>query len=256
MQEIAEPIARRGGLVSIDTDGITSLVPFHGLEIGNRLGQWKVEEFDGIIQWQNGVFWLLEKGGNWNCKRDIDSEDTCCTKEEPCWTQKSRGMPRGTVPRRIAVQKIQEMEARASFASNNWEAKQSGCLFRWIVQDCVITTPRTSFAGYRTSMHGFHEERWRTWETRDITYQFGSGHHHALYCPKCAGRDVPMHTIKHMAIACQEYDTISELSMPHKLPWEDSEVIYDDPTIATAHDWEDPEYQETIIFPQRDLEGW
>jgi hypothetical protein len=54
----------RDGLVSVDTDGIISTVPFDipASRIGDGLGQWKVEEFDGLIYIQNGVYWLRKKG--------------------------------------------------------------------------------------------------------------------------------------------------------------------------------------------------
>jgi hypothetical protein len=32
---------------------------------GDKLGQWKVEEFSGIIYFQNGVYWLRDLSGNW-----------------------------------------------------------------------------------------------------------------------------------------------------------------------------------------------
>jgi hypothetical protein len=261
MQLLATVVAEENGLVSIDTDGITSLVPFPSLDVGHSLGQWKVEEYSGIIQWQNGVYWLLGMDGNPDCKRDVDSEDTCCTRENPCWTQKSRGMPRGTVPRRVALQMIREMDDRAEFArrvlkESEHTPQQQGDVFRWIGRDCAIVMERTSFAGYRTSMHGFHEERWRTWETRPIKYQFASGNHFPMYCAKCAGFNEPMHTVKHMAIASEDYGDLSVESLEHKLPWEEDATIYDDPVVAIVHDWEDPEYQSTVIFPQRDMEGW
>lgn len=55
------------GLVSIDTDGVLSLVPFGRLPggTGNGLGQWKCEEYTGILYIQSGVYWLRDKSGNW-----------------------------------------------------------------------------------------------------------------------------------------------------------------------------------------------
>jgi hypothetical protein len=57
-------VAERGGLVSIDTDGIISTVPFGELEngAGNQLGRWKVEEYDGLVYFQNGIYWLRKEG--------------------------------------------------------------------------------------------------------------------------------------------------------------------------------------------------
>lgn len=63
----AAPIAKKGGLVSIDTDGVMSTVPFTNLPYGegNQLGRWKVEEFTGVIYVQNGVYWLRDMSGRW-----------------------------------------------------------------------------------------------------------------------------------------------------------------------------------------------
>lgn len=64
---VALDVAKHGGLVSIDTDGILSTVPFGSLPNGegNQLGRWKVEEFSGIIYIQNGVYWLRDMQGVW-----------------------------------------------------------------------------------------------------------------------------------------------------------------------------------------------
>lgn len=66
--EAALPVALQNGLVSIDTDGITSLVPFpeecFPTGTGNALGAWKLEEFTGMVYIQNGIYWLRDKD-NW-----------------------------------------------------------------------------------------------------------------------------------------------------------------------------------------------
>jgi hypothetical protein len=63
----ARDVAKSGGLVSIDTDGITSTVPFGFLPNGegNQLGRWKVESFSGIVYIQNGIYWLRDLSGDW-----------------------------------------------------------------------------------------------------------------------------------------------------------------------------------------------
>lgn len=71
-----------GGLITIDTDGIfaTVRVPTNILPngIGPELGQWEETEYEGILIWQNGFYWL-KKDGEWS-------------------KAKSRGAPRGTIP--------------------------------------------------------------------------------------------------------------------------------------------------------------
>jgi hypothetical protein len=53
-------------LVSIDTDGITSMAPFPKgtLDIGDNLGQWELDEYDSGIFWQSGIY-ALERNGEW-----------------------------------------------------------------------------------------------------------------------------------------------------------------------------------------------
>lgn len=62
-------VARKAGnaLVSIDTDGVLSLQPFRALPngAGDKLGQWKVTEYSGVLYVQNGIYWLRDKNGEW-----------------------------------------------------------------------------------------------------------------------------------------------------------------------------------------------
>lgn len=55
------------GLVSIDTDGILSLLPIVNIHNGrgDKLGQWKLEEFTGLLYLQNGIYWLRDANGDW-----------------------------------------------------------------------------------------------------------------------------------------------------------------------------------------------
>lgn len=62
-------VARQAGrhLISIDTDGVLSLRPFGKLPngAGDKLGQWKVTEYSGVLYVQNGIYWLRDQDGNW-----------------------------------------------------------------------------------------------------------------------------------------------------------------------------------------------
>jgi hypothetical protein len=80
----------RGGLVSVDTDGIISTIPIPDKYLvngrGNQLGRWKAEEYDGLIYLQNGVYWL-RKDKKW---------------EDP----KLRGIPRSKMDPELALEAL------------------------------------------------------------------------------------------------------------------------------------------------------
>lgn len=58
--------ARKCGdkLVSIDTDGITSLAPIDVDSVGDSFGQWELDEYDDGIFWQSGIY-MLKSGTKW-----------------------------------------------------------------------------------------------------------------------------------------------------------------------------------------------
>jgi hypothetical protein len=71
-------VAKRCGpsLVSIDTDGVTSLQPFAWLRNSKELGKWELDQYDDGIFWQSGIYTL---------------------KEGDTWTKaKTRGIPKGS----------------------------------------------------------------------------------------------------------------------------------------------------------------
>jgi hypothetical protein len=83
-------IARDCGnnLVSIDTDGVTSLTPYSsGLDIGPDLGQWEIDEYDSGIFWQSGIY-ALQRDGEWI-------------------KGKTRGIPKGTYSPAQLIQAMQ-----------------------------------------------------------------------------------------------------------------------------------------------------
>lgn len=181
-------IAKQGGLISIDTDGITSTIPFRIRDliggIGEKLGQWKLETFSGIIHWQNGIYWL----------RDTETEN---------WTDpKTRGIPRGKLGRESAVEAI----------------SRSTC-GRRINTDCSINLRRERFIGYRQGLQ--HQwDNWRQWKPESVSVQFGGtgkGRHIPAMCAACRGISpaygyAAMHTVSHLW-------SNELLSHPHELPW-------------------------------------
>ncbi len=54
-------------LVAYETDGIYSTAPLADLPNGegDELGQWKVEEYSGVLYLQSGVYWLRALDGSW-----------------------------------------------------------------------------------------------------------------------------------------------------------------------------------------------
>jgi hypothetical protein len=182
------------GLITIDTDGVCSTVPFDEKDlpggIGEELGQWKLEHWTGILQWQNGIYWLRDEDGNWT---------------DP----KSRGVPKGSIPFDVALKAYESMDfGKRPFVHP------------------VLSVVRTHFIGYRQALqHQF--TRWRKWITEPVYIMMGGNpsgkaFHFFAYCYACKwanrGRHIPsddvrgMHTITNTA-------PDKESSHPHTLPW-------------------------------------
>lgn len=171
---------KRGGLVSIDTDGVTSTVPFDAAWLergqGERLGQWKVEQFAGIMYWQSGFYWLLDAAGSWS-------------------TAKTRGVKRGS------------LEVDAALAAYEADPKSP-----------VIRQTQTRFVGFKEALNRKDGlKAWRRWVQRDFVTKMGSGstsYHVSLFCRKCRTPDADMmHVITHLP------QTTGMESEPHRLPW-------------------------------------
>lgn len=182
------------GLISIDTDGITSTVPFDPEKlpngVGEGLGQWKLEEFTGILQWQNGIYWLRNSKGEW---------------KDP----KSRGLPRGSVPFDTA------MAALASMDYTNHPFTHPALILQ-----------RTRFIGFHQAIRG-QFDKWRKWVTEEVQVTMGGSasgkalHYYAkcLACRMTIAGDTPatdtlesLHTITSTMPRAED-------SQPHKLPW-------------------------------------
>jgi hypothetical protein len=181
---------KRGGLISLDTDGVTSTVPIEAEWLergeGENLGQWKREEFAGILYVQSGFYWLMHT-------------DDCECKESPeCrgeWsTVKTRGITRGSVD--------------VSVGLKAWE------------DDWVIRKRITKFYGFREAMKMEDGMKiWRTWGTVDRDSKFGgssainsSSRHWKRLCPECREPSGRMH-------ATFLNTPMNFISEPHKLPW-------------------------------------
>jgi hypothetical protein len=203
-------------LVSIDTDGVTALAPFKELDIGDQLGQWKVDEYEGIVQWQSGIYWL---------------------KKDRKWSKsKSRGMPKGEVSRERCIEQLRALDLVDFYPQK--------------ASTCTIKTERPTFVGYRTALHGMQLNRWRKWETNYPDSTFGSSAHVSSYCYQCGkvnptgsarGFPHPMHSM------LNPLPTEDGMSCQHKLPWLQPEKE-DDWSIegALAFDELDQDYVEIL----------
>lgn len=213
--QVAAWAYKHGGLVSVDTDGVTSTVPFPEDIVpegfGDKLGQWKQEEFSGLLYWQNGIYWLRDKNG----------------KE---WSEaKSRGVPKGVIPIQAAFDALE----RASFKPP-YNAPR-------------IKVKKNRYVGYRQALAG-QFKRWRVWSQESSELLFGGagkGTHVPAFCGACKKQtDKLMHTITHLPPR-------DMVSVGHKLPW--LEELPDDMTIGDI-DIRNFMERDDSIFADNDLE--
>lgn len=182
MYKVAYECWRRGGLISIDTDGVTSSVPFEDgwldRGVGEKLGQWKLEKYAGILYWQTGFYWLLDKDGNWS-------------------TAKTRGIPRGTVHVSIPLTALENADYRHK-------------------KPAVIMNKKTTFTGFKEALNRGNLGLAFRWETAIHKAKMGGGstyHHVWLFCKKCRNPDLDiMHYLTH-------FEPLDPASQPHDLPW-------------------------------------
>jgi hypothetical protein len=233
MWTAAIPHAKTGGLVSIATDGITSLTPFTDMENSSILGQWECSQSMGILQWQNGVYWLLDG------------------KQEK-WVPKNRGLKRGSVRdeiRLLAENAILQMEAKGTWNEHRERLGVDGRA-AWFIdkRQCTIPVTQQNYVGYRAAAQHTQWERWRHWEVSNKDNLFGGGDHHPGGCRRCRGEDTPMHD------CFQASTNIDPESKPYRLGWIDPPEGYLDPEGAEMRDWETQKY--LGIFHDDELGGW
>lgn len=196
-----------GGLVSIDTDGVTSTVPFKPewlkRGVGDRLGQWKVEEFAGILYWQSGFYWLQDADGEWS-------------------TAKTRGMKRGSIAADVAL----EAYAKSVYKTGD-------------IQPAVIERVQTRFIGFREALNR-HDglKAWQRWVERPMRTKMGHSNtssHVPQFCRKCRSPKADiMHVITH-------FPPMSYVSEPHKLPWLEEQPAMHSPDLI-INDMDQPDF--------------
>jgi hypothetical protein len=199
--DVASYAGSKGALISVDTDGVTSTVPFPESLVpegfSDKLGAWKQDHYTGILFWQNGIYWLRDDNGQWS-------------------EAKSRGVPKGAIS-----------------IDDAWEALRMGS-FTAPYRPPVIKTRKTRYIGYRQALAGQYK-RWRVWVTdeSDITFGgTGKGTHLPVFCRACKGRvdgTESLHTITHLPPKTME-------STEHVLPWLVKEP--DDKAVGSIEDME------------------
>jgi hypothetical protein len=186
------------GLISIDTDSITTTVPIDPEDLpngmGEGLGQWKIEHWTGILQWQNGIYWLRDSNGNWT---------------EP----KSRGIPKGNIPIDKALAGLEAMDYSCKPKVHP-----------------IIAFERTRFIGYRQALRG-QFDKWRKWVKEPVEIVMGGtangkAIHSFLVCDACRktkdGTPYPPEDVRgmHVISLMPAYPPNNAVeSQPHRLPW-------------------------------------
>jgi hypothetical protein len=189
-------VARELGtnLISIDTDGITSLRPFTGLTESDNLGDWEMSKYDDGVFWQSGIYAL---------KHPLE----CTCKIQPCpkagkWSggqMKTRGIARGKYKAEDLIERCTTLEP--------------------------LKSTRRVFIGYAQALQGRREEL-NTWIDIPGIYVFGGGSkrgHIAACSNACRQLSPGMHALTEQV----KFGGIPE-SEPHPLPWIGSTEWQDD----------------------------
>lgn len=167
ISELASYAYSQDALISVDTDGVTATCDLPESMVkegfGDGLGQWKVDKFDKILYWQNGIYWLWKNG------EIIEA--------------KSRGIPKGRIPVESALNALRD----ASFSPPYSPAQ--------------ISLSKHHYVGYTAALNGRHAD-WRKWvsSTPRITFGgTGKGAHFPPFCAKCRNdTSRQMHTVTMM----------------------------------------------------------
>jgi DNA polymerase type B, organellar and viral len=196
-------------LISIDTDGIYATGGIGDLDRGDNLGQWDVNEYDGGIFWQSGIY-ALETNLGYPKELGYD------------WIKgKTRGIPKGKYQPQDLIDALDRGES--------------------------LKLRKNTFVGYGLALNGRRDEL-NSWTQDDVEIIFGGEgkrYHNARSCGSktCNGYS---HDFISRPTRFHPADTI--MSFPHYLPWEDNDKLVnakkrliDDVTIFDANhlDWDE-----------------
>jgi hypothetical protein len=206
VHKVASYAYSKGGLVTIDTDGVlcTVRIPEEILPngIGSGLGQWGEDEYDGLLVWQNGFYWM-HKDDKWVKAR-------------------SRGAPRGTVPVELALNAIKTGEKFIKFDKVNFMGYK-------------LCNQHHAWQYWRS---------WKS-SPQKVAFASGSNDakmmHHPKMCEVCAGKsNSSLHRLVNGRKVIEENRSI--LSNMHYLPWLDPEANKDESAYDSEEEleiWED-----------------
>lgn len=177
-------------LISIDTDGLFTMAPVGELDIGDRLGQWECEIYDGGIFWQSGIYSLRDKDG-WS-------------------SNKTRGIPADSYTGKDLLERLESNSAFCVECESRGNPTIPGPhIHLW--QHIFIT--------YGLAIESDDYSKINTWEDREHIYTMGGNgkrQHIARTCSKtCDGQ------IHRMAQPPFKYGPVGAAdSVRHYLPWQ------------------------------------
>jgi hypothetical protein len=201
-------------LISIDTDGITTLAPCSNLAIGGNLGEWAAKRYADGVFWQVGIYFLKdEKTGEWSRGE-----------------AKTRGIPKGVYKAEDLIAEIERVpeltrEDRERMRDERRAARSAGLPMPGvtIAETRKLTATKQVFVTYNIAQMS----RWDqlgTWLNQPYEYEFGGKgkrSHVRAACPKdCADLPGHMHRLKLRSVMFMAAPGQSIASIPHNLPWE------------------------------------
>jgi len=172
-------------IIAVETDGIyTTRNPNDiNVESSNKLGEWKIESYDGVVYLQSGLAWTRVKGKDWKFKY------------------------RGLDPNSLNIDGVLKHLSNLG-TSIDWTSPNARI---------VATTSRFVGAGAALASKQF-TEKFRRWETIPRQVKIGGDGkrlHLVDYCTKCQQGITP-NLEMHELVSCLP---TGEMSSPHSLPW-------------------------------------
>ena len=202
--------ARKGALVSVDTDAVFSTEPLD-LPLGDQLGQWDYKVYDDMVYVQNGIYWLL-KDGKWKQKfRGLDP-DSLTVEQAIKWFASTN--------LRVPNPYTQVAKALGTGISRDTRRGGDPMMYAW-ENNLKIEGTTTRFVGSKAAFAGDESRRCR-WETGPRIINVGTEGkrlHFWERCHKCLQGDVYADSGFHDLTLPAPAPLGGQLSYPHFIPW-------------------------------------